>query len=149
MAHIGQRVLGGSEEQRKRFLEYIAAFNNGDTERFTAFYLPNIVLKLAAKTLNGPAEIAAFYKNMYRTVREELVIHRMIADADGIMIEITAKFSAHADDPTFLVAPLKAGQSVSGRMLVVYRLKDGLIEEIRTVRLAPIDGPHESRTGTT
>ena len=130
-----------SPEGRAAFERYIDAFNEGDIARFTSFYKPDMKLKLATRVLNGPQEIAAFYEKMYEHVRERLTVHRMIADEQGICIEITATFTAHADAPDFLVAPLRNGEKVSGHMFVVYAIEDGAIADIQVARIAPISAP--------
>lgn len=127
--------LGGSIAQRQAFRDYTEAFSNGDFERFTRYYTDDVTLELSTVgVIKTPKGIADFYRAMFKTVREKLTIHHLIADESGIAADITTAFTAIEDAPDFVVAPLKKGQSVRGRVFVHYTLRDGKIAHIKVAR---------------
>ncbi len=134
--------LGGSIEQRQAFRDYTEAFSNGDFERFTRYYTDDVILELSSVgVIKTPKGIADFYREMFKTVREKLTIHQVIADDSGIAADMTTEFTAIEDAPSFVVAPLKKGQSVRGRVFVHYTLRDGKIAHIRVARAGEMKGP--------
>ncbi len=136
--------LGGSLEQRQAFLEYTKAFSNAQFERFSAYYTDDVVCELAALTLRGKDGIVGFYREMFKTVRESLTLHRLTADDDGLAADITAQFTAIEDAPEFVVAPLKKGEFIRGRVFVHYELRDGKIAYIRVARAGPMSAPQRA-----
>jgi len=82
--------VDSSSAGREAFARYIKAFNEQDTDTFTAFYADDIQLKLGTGLLQRPEGVAAFYRKMYERVTERLEIHQTVIDDAGIAIEITA-----------------------------------------------------------
>lgn len=136
--------LGGSPEQRQAFLEYTQAFSNAEFERFSAYYTDDVVCELAALTLRGKNGIVGFYREMFKKVRENLTLHRLTADDNGLAADITSQFTAVEDAPEFVVAPLKKGEFIRGRLFVHYELRDGKIAYIRVARAGPMSAPQRA-----
>ena len=136
--------LGGSLEQRQAFMEYARAFSNAEFERFSAYYTDDVVCELGALTLNRREGIVNFYGEMFKTVRENLTLHQLIADDNGIAADITTQFTAIEDAPNFVVAPLKKGEFIRGRVFVNYELRDGRISHIRVARAGPMSAPQRA-----
>jgi SnoaL-like domain len=126
--------LGASLEQRQAFSDYTRAFSNAELDRFSAYYTDDVVCELASLKLEGRDGIVDFYRRMFQTVRESLTVHQIIADDHGIAADITTQFTAVADAPDFVVAPLKKGQFIRGRVFVHYQLRDGRIAAIKVAR---------------
>jgi hypothetical protein len=82
----------------------------------------------------GRHAICDFYDAMFRTVREQLTIHQLVIDNDAIAVDCTSTFTAQTDAPDFVVAPLKAGESVQVRVFVIYALRQGRICGIKVAR---------------
>ncbi len=123
--------LGAHPSQLAAFHSYVAAFSNGDPARFTKFYHPDVVLELGSvPTIHGADGIAAFYGEMYKTVRESLVIHSVEASNEVIKLDATARFTAVEDAPDFVVGAMQKGDYIEGRVFVDYTLRDGLIASI-------------------
>jgi hypothetical protein len=61
--------------------------------------------------LQGKDGIANFYRDMFKTVRENLTIHQFVADENGIAADITTQFTAIEDAPNFVVGALKKGNA--------------------------------------
>jgi len=127
--------LGDAAGQRAAFLAYTRAFSGGLPEKYSAFYRDDVKLTLSSVgVLNGKQAIVDFYTKMFRTVREDLEIHNIVFDDHAIVGDFTSVFTAVADAPDFVVAPLNKGESVRVPVFVYYTLKDGLISEIRVAR---------------
>jgi len=138
------RRLGGSPEQRQAFLEYTRAFSNADFERFSQHYTDDVRCQLASLVLEGKQGIVNFYREMFKTVRENLTLHRLVADDGGLAADITSRFTAIADAPDFVVAPLKKGEFVEVHVFVYYTLRDGKIADIRVARAGPPSTPRRA-----
>jgi len=136
--------LGPSLEQRAAYLEYTRAFSNADFERFSAYYTDDVRCELATMVLERREGIVSFYRNMFQTVRETITVHNLVVDDNGLFAEITSKFTALADAPNFVVAPLRQGECITGRMFVYYTLRDGKIASIRVARAGQISPPQRT-----
>ena len=127
--------LGGTLEQRQAFNEYTKAFSNADFDRFSQYYNDDVTCELGSGiTLRGKDGILNFYREMFKTVRENLTIHRFVADENGIAADVTTQFTAIEDAPNFVVGPLKKGECIRGRVFVHYVLRDGKISKISVAR---------------
>lgn len=136
--------LGGSLEQRQAFLEYTRAFSNAEFERFSQYYTDDVRCELASMVLEGRDGIVNFYRAMFQRVRESLTLHHLVADEHGLAADITAQFTAIEDAPDFVVAPLKKGEFIRGRVFVYYTLRDGRIAHIRVARAGEMSKPQRA-----
>ena len=126
--------LGGTLEQRQAFTEYTKAFSNANFDRFTQYYDDDVICELGSITLKGKDGIADFYREMFKTVRENLTIHQFVADENGIAADMTTQFTAIEDAPNFVVGPLRKGECIRGRVFVHYALHNGKISRISVAR---------------
>lgn len=135
----GAPRLGGGHAQRLAFSEYLTAFSAGNIEVFTTYYQPDVTLQLGSGLiLRERTGIAAFYRKMLATVTETLTLHDLVADDHGLAADLTTTFVAHDDAPDFVIAPLRKGQAIRGRVYVHYALRDGLIADIKVARAGPM-----------
>jgi ketosteroid isomerase-like protein len=135
--------LGGSLEQRQAFFDYARAFSNGEFEKFSQYYTDDVRCELGATgiVLEGRDGIVNFYRAMFKTVRESLTLHQLVADDNGLVADVTSQFTAIEDAPEFVVTPLKKGQFVRVRVFVYYTLRDGKIAHIRVARAGALSEP--------
>jgi SnoaL-like domain len=127
--------LGGSPGQKAAFMAYISAVNNGAIETFAQFYHPEVVVSIPGlEELKGREGIIGHYKPMFEKVREKLQVNHLIADDEAICADITSTFIAVQDAPDFTVKPLKKGETLTNNILVIYKLKDGLIYRMKIAR---------------
>jgi ketosteroid isomerase-like protein len=128
-------ILGASPGQRAAYFAYASAFSNADMERASRFYTEDCTLELGSvPPLIGRQAIVDFYTAMFPKVRENLKVHQMVMDEDGIAVDVTSTFTAVEDAPEFVVAPLAKGQSVSVPVFVHYELRNGRICRIKVAR---------------
>jgi ketosteroid isomerase-like protein len=127
--------LGAHPSQVAAFHAYAAAFSNGDCERFPRFYIDDVVLTLPSMgEIRGKHGIVDFYRPMFETVRESVAVESFSASADKIAIDAVSRFTALADAPDFVVAPLAQGEWIEVPVHVEYTLRDGLIRRIDVTR---------------
>ncbi|WAT17749.1 nuclear transport factor 2 family protein [Aurantiacibacter sp. MUD11] len=127
--------LGGHPSQLAAYHAYAAAFSNGDPQRYTRFYTDDVVLELGSvPRIEGAQGIADFYTAMFRTVRETLTIHDLDASDERIVVDCTSRFTAIADAPDFVVAPLAKDDFAEVGVKVTYTLRDGRICHIGVQR---------------
>jgi len=127
--------LGGHPSQVAAYYAYAAAFSAAEHERYSAFYTPDVRLELGSvPPITGPDGIVAFYRPMFQRVRENLTVHKLLADDAAIFVDTTSSFLALEDAPDFVVGPLRAGERIDVRVFVYYTLRDGLISHIKIAR---------------
>jgi len=127
--------LGPHPSQLAAFHAYTAAFSNADFERFPRFYTPDVRLELGSVApISGRQGIIDFYRPMFERVRERLTVNSVRATDTGIELDAITRFTALRDAPDFVVGALRAGEYIEGRVLVSYRLRDGLIAHIAVRR---------------
>ncbi len=128
-AGVGVTTLppfGGHPSQVAAYHAYAAAFSNGDPARYTRFYTDDVVLELGSvPKIEGADGIAAFYTEMFKTVRETLTIHDLDANDERLVVDCTSRFTAIEDAPDFVVAPLAKGDFVEVGVKVTYKLREG------------------------
>lgn len=127
--------LGSHPSQIAAFHSYAAAFSNGDFARFPRFYTEDVTLTLpSAGEIRGRQGIVDFYRPMFETVRESVTIDSFSASDERIAVDAISRFTATADAPDFIVAPLKQGEFVEVPVRVEYTLRGGLICRIDVTR---------------
>src|SRR6185437_410809 len=136
--------LGGTLEQRQAFMEYTRAFSDADFEGFSRFYTDDVRCELPSMVLERREGIVNFYRQMFKTVRESLTLHQLVADDSGLAADVTSQFTAIEDAPNFVVAPLKKGEFVRVRVFVYYTLRDGKISYIRVARAGEPSKPQRA-----
>ena len=127
--------LGAHPSQVAAFHAYASAFSNADFERFPKFYTEDVLLELGSvPPIHGRQGIIDFYHPMFEKVREKLTVNSVEATNDAIKLDAITRFTAIKDAPDFVVGALKQGEFIEGRVLVDYRLRDGLISHIHVTR---------------
>jgi hypothetical protein len=128
-------ALGAHPSQQAAFRAYLSAFSNADFERFPRFYTEDVRLELGSvPPILGRQGIVDFYRPMFQSVRERLVVNSVAASDTGIELDAITRFTAIRDAPDFVVGALQTGEYIEGRVLVSYQLRDGLIAKISVRR---------------
>jgi len=127
--------LGAHPSQQAAFRAYISAFSNADVARFSRFYTEDVRLELGSvPPILGRQGIIDFYRPLFQSVRERLVVNHVAATDAGIELDAVTRFTAIRDAPDFVVGALQTGEYIEGRVLVSYQLRDGLIARISVRR---------------
>jgi ketosteroid isomerase-like protein len=123
--------LGPHPSQLAAFGAYTAAFSSARFERFPSFYTEDVRLELrSVPPILGRQGIIDFYRSRFERIRESLTVNSVSATTDSIELDAVTRFTALEDAPDFIVGALKSGEYIEGRVLVSYRLRDGLIASI-------------------
>ena len=85
-------------------------------------------------TFEGKQAIVDFYRPMFETVRESVAIEAFSASDERIAVDAISRFTATADAPDFVVAPLARGEWIEVPVHVEYALREGLIWRIDVSR---------------
>ena len=127
--------LGAHASQQAAFRAYASAFSNADFERFPRFYTEDVRLELGSvPPILGRQGIIDFYRPMFQSVRESLTVNSVVCTDTAIEMDAISRFTAVRDAPDFVVGALQAGEYIEGRVLVSYRLREGLIASISVRR---------------
>jgi len=127
--------LGAHPSQVAAYGAYVSAFSHADFERFPLFYTEDVLLELGSvPPIHGRQGIVDFYRPMFRRIRENLTVNSVRATDTSIELDAITRFTALENAPDFVVAPLKVGEYLEGRVLVSYELRDGLISRISVRR---------------
>jgi ketosteroid isomerase-like protein len=127
--------LGPHPSQLAAFRAYTAAFSSANFARFPSFYTEDVRLELrSVPPILGRQGIIDFYRPMFERVRESLTVNAVSATEESIELDAVTRFTAIKDAPDFVVGALKTGEYIEGRVLVSYRLRDGLIASISVRR---------------
>jgi SnoaL-like domain len=121
---------------KKLYAEYIDCFNRDDFEGFSKYYAEDVVLNLnKKKTIHGKQAIIDFYREVKAKIRETLVIHTVVADEEGLAVEVATEFHALEDWPDFIAGPIRKGESIHIVSWAFYKIVNGRFTDIRSTRL--------------
>jgi ketosteroid isomerase-like protein len=124
--------LGSHPSQVAAYQAYAAAFSAAEFDTFPTFYTDDVVLHLSATAgdIVGRHGIVDFYRPMFERVRETVTVETLAASDDLIAVDAVSRFTAIADAPDFIVAPLAKGEWIEVPVHVDYSLRDGLICDV-------------------
>jgi hypothetical protein len=121
---------------KQLYAEYIAAFNRDDFEGFSKYYADDVVLNLGnRKTIHGRQGIIDFYREVKSRIRETLVVRNIVADQDGLAVEVATEFYALEDWPDFIAGAIRKGQSIHIVSWAFYTIVNGKFQTIRSTRI--------------
>ena len=119
--------------KKQDFVDYIACLNRPDIDSAARYYCDDVQFKFGPIKLDGKGAIVDTYRRIYQQTPETLTVHQLIADEDGIAADVTFESRALVDVPTFLFGPLKKGETFRGRVVALYRLRDGKFATIKII----------------
>jgi hypothetical protein len=121
---------------KQLYREYIDSFNRDDFEGFSKYYADDVVLELGKrKVIHGRQAIIDFYREVKSKIRETLVIHNIVADEEGLAVEVATEFHALEDWPDFIAGAIRKGESINIVSWAFYKISNGRFTHIRSTRL--------------
>lgn len=121
---------------KQLYAEYIDCFNRDDFDGFSKYYADDVVLNLSGKkTIHGRQAIVDFYREVKAKIRETLVIRTIVADEEGLAVEVATEFHALEDWPDFIAGAIRKGESIHIVSWAFYRIANGRFTHIRSTRL--------------
>ena len=131
----------GHAMTREEFLEYIACFNRKDFEAVAGYFAPDITVEyydnatgphVPARTLHGPKEFIANYKDLTSAVKEVLELGDYLSTEDRVFAELYTEFHPFKDTPPVEGRqPWKKGEPVLSTNWVLYDMAEGKMKRIR------------------
>ena len=118
---------------KQDFADYIACLSRSDIDSAARYYCDDAQFEFGPIKLNGKKAILDKYRRIYQQTPETLTVHQLIADEDGMAADVTFESKALVDVPTFLFGPLKKGDIFRGRVVALYRSRDGKFATIKIV----------------
>ena len=124
------------------FPDYLRCFSEGDFEGLGNYYASDVVLELPRDRMVGRETIIDFYRNMRLQVHETLTADMVLANDEALFADVAMEFRCIADAPDFVVAPMKVGEVIRGRIFALYLMGvDGKVVRIKTARYGDLQGP--------
>jgi hypothetical protein len=121
--------------------DYIACFNTGDDAALVdRFFHDDLIFTGGARDYRGKAELMGFLGWAHDGLREVMRPQVVMREGDAIFAEIDMDFHAMRERPEFPFAHLHAGEMVSVKFFVTYRLSEGRIAELKAMTWPPEKG---------
>ncbi|KAL1635794.1 hypothetical protein SLS56_001489 [Neofusicoccum ribis] len=114
------------------FANYVEAYNLNDESAKGAFLTDDIVLEGAHGSFQGKQAVLSFFADGHREAKEHLRPRVVVREGDYAMAEFDAEFVAKKDFAAdSMLGRLSEGEAAKLRFSGVYKLRDGLICEMR------------------
>jgi len=121
--------------------EYLAAFQTGDDDLLVdRFFAEDVVFHAGTRDYHGKAGLRAFLAWAHDGVREVPRIQAYAWDGDRLFAEVDMDFHATKARPDFLFKAMQPGDSVTVKFFVQYRIRDGLVCELKSMTWSPERG---------
>lgn len=120
------------------YLRYADYFSS---QKWDDWYTDDVQVALRTVTLDGKAEVKAFYEAMAPLVHETLRVLRVESGEDWLVADVWSDFYCRRDWPDFPIKPMTAGEMLRVPMRVTYKIRDGKFSDIRGERRGePVPG---------
>ena len=113
--------------------KYLTHFNNKQYEQQIAYYAPDVRYKVGTLTLTTPRQIADFYADFHRHVKEHVELVQLAIDGDTAAVALHARFEPFKDYERHGLS-FKVGTITEIVSFVFYALQNGRIHRIRMAR---------------
>lgn len=121
--------------------DYIALFNTGDDAALIErFFADDVVFSGGSRDYKGKAALKAFLDWAHDGVREVMRPQHVLQSGELIFAEIDMDFHASTARPEFPFGALQAGDLITVKFFVTYRLRDGKIIELKSMTWPPGKG---------
>jgi hypothetical protein len=108
--------------ERARFDEYIRRFNAEDDTAFDEFIAPDMRMQNGTLVFHGVQGMKDHYAKIWGTLKESLHVERFVSDEQTLAVQMWAHFEALADAEDTIFGPLKRGECLDFRGLIMYRI---------------------------
>lgn len=116
---------------RARFDEYIRRFNAEDPTGFDEFIAPNLRMQNGTLVFHGVQGMKDHYAKIWGTFKETLTVERFVSDSESVAIQMWANFLTLKDVEESVFGPMRAGEQLDFRGLIMYRLESQKFADIR------------------
>ncbi|EKG18825.1 hypothetical protein MPH_03841 [Macrophomina phaseolina MS6] len=114
------------------FSDYVEAYNTNDKDAKGHYFTDDITVEGAHGSLEGKEAVLAFFADAHSEAKERLRPLVVVEQGEHIMAEFDAEFVAKKDIlADSMLGELTEGEAAKLRFFAVYKLRDGLICEMR------------------
>ncbi|HTY71628.1 MAG TPA: nuclear transport factor 2 family protein [Actinomycetes bacterium] len=117
--------------QRDRYDEYVRRFNAEDPTAFDDFLTDDMRMQNGTLVYHGVQGMKDHYARIWGTLKETLHVERFVSDEHTAAVQLWANFEALVDAEESLFGPLRKGDQLDYRGIIMYRLRDGKFCDIR------------------
>jgi hypothetical protein len=107
---------------RERYDEYIRRFNVEDATAFDEFLAPDMRMQNGTLVYCGVQGMKDHYAKIWGTLRETLNVLRFVSDAGTLAVQMWTHFEALTDADQTIFGPLRAGECLDYRGVIMYRI---------------------------
>lgn len=123
---------------RTDFERYISIFNQGDSDAYSEYYHPDVVMERGDLRLEGKEAILAFYRDFHSHAKQTIQVMDFLAEGSRIAVELQTTFEVHTDWSHPVAGEMKKGKRIVNSF-VHYRLRDGKIIRIQSARFRAVN----------
>jgi ketosteroid isomerase-like protein len=121
--------------------DYENLFNTGDDAALVAKYFDDdVIFTGGAREYRGKAQLKAFLDWAHDGVREVMRPQNVLQQGDLLFAEVDMDFHASKERPEFPFGALRAGDLVTVKFFVTYRLRAGKVVELKSMTWPPNKG---------
>ncbi|GAB3633818.1 hypothetical protein GCM10027421_31710 [Microbacterium shaanxiense] len=123
---------GAADAVRRRYREYLEAFNGKDLVALEGFLSPDIVFEWGdvMDDLVGREAFFSFYRTAWQYLDENVSATIVSADDERIVADVRNELTVVRDWTDSPLRPYRAGETHSLAGLMTYDLRDGMIVRI-------------------
>jgi hypothetical protein len=124
------------------FETYLAALNRGDFAAAGAAFADDVRLALQSGVVTGRDDAIALLTALAARTPARFKADMVILDHEALFADLAVEIDCIADAPDLRIAPMRAGETLKGRLFTLHRLGgDGRITEVKTAVYGAWEGP--------
>lgn len=114
-----------------RFEDYINRFNREDATAFDDYLTEDVKVWNGTLHYQGVAAMKAHYAKIWGKFSETIHLQRFVSDEQALAVQMWTHFECLVADENSLFGPIKAGEYLDFRGVVIYGIRDGKFHEIQ------------------
>jgi hypothetical protein len=132
--------------ERRRFDQYIARFNAEDASAFDDFLAADMTMQNGRLKYSGVQGMKDHYAKIWGKMKETLEVLDYVTDGERLAIQMHTRFDVLMDSQDTPFGPVREGERFDYEGLIMYRICDGLFQDIK---VSYLDFTHTSVDGVT
>ncbi|KAJ9603914.1 hypothetical protein H2200_011436 [Cladophialophora chaetospira] len=124
-------------------LEYAQAMSDDQYDKFTAYYSPDIQLKLSSQLqLRGRQAIKEYFQKVREDMGERLDVALVVLDDNACVVREVANYLPKKDfsEGWNGLPPARVGQTIKIPIIVIYTLQED--RKVAEIEILPDGAPH-------
>lgn len=116
------------------FRTYVDAFNRGDFDGFSRYYVPNIDFRGRGGTFASREEVLAFYRTIKANISEKLTLRGLVVGRNNWVVDMVTELYSPKDWSDSPIGPMKKGESRRSENFIWYELEGDKFKRVRSAR---------------